>query len=55
MNRILKSGHEKDIETIAREVIEGKWGNGSERKRRLEAEGYNYRAVQNVVNNLLNS
>ena len=55
VNRILKSGHEKDIETIAREVIEGKWGNGSERKRRLEAEGYNYRAVQNVVNNLLNS
>lgn len=55
VNRILKSGYEKDIDTIAREVIEGRWGNGSERKRRLEAAGYNYRAVQDVVNKLLNN
>lgn len=46
---------EKDITTIANEVISGVWGDGNERKSRLEAAGYNYDAVQNEVNNILNS
>ena len=41
------------IDAIAREVIEGKWGNGIERKNRLTAAGYNYDAVQSYVNRLL--
>ena len=40
-------------EQLAKEVIEGKWGNGDERKRRLEAAGYDYNAVQKIVNELV--
>lgn len=43
------------VEAIAREVIAGKWGNGSDRKKRLEAAGYSYATVQAVVNRLLRS
>jgi hypothetical protein len=43
----------KSIDTIAREVINGKWGNGSDRKARLEAAGYNYKEVQSRVKALL--
>lgn len=42
----------KDITTIAREVMAGSWGNGDDRKRRLQAAGYDYNAVQNEVNRL---
>lgn len=44
----------KTLDEIAREVIKGKWGTGSERKKRLEAEGYVYSAVQAKVNELCN-
>lgn len=43
----------KSVDTIAREVIKGLWGNGSDRKARLEAAGYNYKEVQARVNTLL--
>lgn len=43
----------KSVDTIAREVIKGLWGNGSDRKARLEAAGYNYKEVQSKVNSLL--
>ena len=43
----------KSVDTIAREVIQGKWGNGEERKQKLTAAGYNYSAVQKRVNELL--
>ena len=43
----------KDITTIAEEVIAGKWGNGSDRKKKLEAAGYNYNEVQSKVNYIL--
>ena len=43
----------KSITTIAQEVIAGKWGSGDERKKRLQAAGYNYDAVQKEVNRLL--
>ncbi|MBP3617191.1 MAG: hypothetical protein J6J38_04045 [Lachnospiraceae bacterium] len=43
----------KSIEALAKEVIDGKWGNGKERKDRLTKAGYNYREVQDKVNELL--
>lgn len=43
----------KSIETIAKEVIAGKWGNGETRKKKLEAAGYDYSKVQAKVNQLL--
>ena len=43
----------KSIETVAREVIRGDWGNGADRKKKLEAAGYDYDAVQKKVNELL--
>lgn len=42
----------KSIDTIAREVIRGDWGNGQDRKNRLEAAGYNFSEVQARVNQL---
>lgn len=42
----------KSNEAVAKEVMQGKWGNGSERKRRLTQAGYNYNAVQAIVNKL---
>lgn len=42
-----------DIETIAAEVIQGDWGNGEERRERLENAGLDYDAVQARVNELL--
>lgn len=44
----------KSVDVLAREVIAGSWGTGSERKKRLEAEGYNYNEVQKRVNEILN-
>lgn len=43
----------KSIDEIAREVIAGKWGNGSDRKNRLIKAGYNYDDVQARVNEIL--
>lgn len=47
------SSSKKTIEEIAKEVIAGKWGNGTKRKSNLEAAGYDYKAVQKRVNELL--
>lgn len=43
----------KSIKEIAQEVIDGKWGNGADRKNKLEKSGYNYSEVQKEVNNIL--
>ncbi len=43
----------ESIEFVASEVIAGRWGNGLERKRRLEEAGYDYVKVQNEVNRRL--
>lgn len=43
----------KTVEVLAQEVIDGKWGNGTERKQRLTAAGYDYSAVQAKVNELV--
>ena len=41
------------VDALAYEVIRGDWGNGEERKERLEAAGYDYDTVQQRVNELL--
>ena len=40
----------KSVDEVAKEVISGSWGNGAERKQRLEAAGYNYEEVREKVN-----
>ena len=42
----------KSVEELAQEVIEGKWGNGVDRKAKLTAAGYDYAAVQAKVNEI---
>ena len=49
----VKTSNGKSIDTIAKEVIAGKWGNGDERRKKLEAAGYDYNSVQSIVNQLL--
>ena len=41
------------LESLVRQVIDGYWGNGDERKVRLRAAGYDYDAVQDRVNEIL--
>lgn len=48
-----KSSNTKSIDTLAREVLAGNWGNGQDRKNRLTNAGYNYDAIQNRVNEIL--
>ena len=43
----------KSIDELAKEVIRGDWGNGTERKEKLTAAGYDYAAVQKRVNEML--
>lgn len=42
----------KSVDELAKEVLRGSWGNGSDRKNRLTAAGYDYAAVQARVNEL---
>lgn len=44
---------DKDYEKIAREVIDGQWGNGKVRKDRLTEAGYDYKTVQTIVNRII--
>ena len=43
----------KNVEAVAKEVLAGKWGNGENRKKKLQAAGYDYGAVQKKVNELM--
>ena len=43
----------KTIDQVAMEVVQGKWGIGSERKQKLEQAGYDYQAVQKKVNEIM--
>lgn len=43
----------KSVEELAAEVIAGKWGFGSERREKLTAAGYDYDAVQELVNKIM--
>ena len=47
------TGNKKTVTEIAKEVIQGKWGNGEDRKNRLTKAGYDYQAVQAEVNRLM--
>lgn len=42
-----------NIDVIVGEILNGKWGSGDERKKKLEAAGYNYTEVQNRLNQIL--
>lgn len=42
----------KSVDEVAREVLNGLWGNGTDRRNRLTKEGYDYKAVQQRVNEL---
>lgn len=44
---------DKTIDELAQEVIDGKWGNGEDRRKRLEEAGYDYDKVQDKVNSIL--
>ena len=43
----------KSNDTIANEVIKGLWGNDNTRKAKLQAAGYDYNAIQAIVNQKL--
>lgn len=48
------SGPRKSNEVVASEVMAGAWGNNPERKQRLQAAGYDYGAIQAIVNARVN-
>jgi GH24 family phage-related lysozyme (muramidase) len=45
----------KDVSEIAKEVIDGKWGSGGIRRKKLTDAGYNYEVIQRYVNSYLNN
>lgn len=49
----LPPSSKRSVETVAKEVIDGKWSSGDERKTLLTLAGYDYDAVQNKVNEIL--
>ena len=53
INGAVSTTPKKSITEVAKEVIQGKWGNGEERRIALEKAGYNYADVQRTVNALL--
>ena len=40
----------KTNQEIAKEIFQGKWGENLERKRKLEAAGYDYDKIMTIVN-----
>lgn len=50
INEELKPTPKFTTEEMVQKVINGEYGNGDERKQKLEAEGYDYRKIQNAVN-----
>lgn len=44
--------NKKSSEEIAKEVLQGLWGNGQDRKDKLAAAGYDYKTIQDIVNKL---
>lgn len=50
INNIENLPNLKSNEEIMQEVINGKWGNGEERKQKLIEAGYNYNEIQKLVN-----
>ena len=52
-NSNVPTSSKKNIDDIANEVIRGLWGNGLERKNRINDAGYDYEAIQKRVEELL--
>lgn len=50
---VCEASKKKTIDELAQEVLDGKWGSGAERKRRLTEAGYDYDAVQAKVNEII--
>jgi hypothetical protein len=46
-------GKTLSVTDVAEEIVAGKWGNGVERKHRIQQAGYNYAEVQDAVNAIL--
>ena len=42
----------KSDKTIAVECIQGKWGNGQERKQKLTNAGYDPKHIQKIINSM---
>jgi hypothetical protein len=59
VNEILQSNSssisktKKSNKEIANEVIAGKWGDGTDRTKKLKAAGYDTAAIQKIINQLL--
>lgn len=51
-NKVVEIKRKSDKE-VAEEVLNGLWGNGNERVKKLTDAGYNYDAVQKIVNDML--
>ena len=49
----VKPTDNETLEAVARDVIRGKYGNGSARRKNLENAGYSYAEVQAMVNKLI--
>lgn len=52
-DKITPAVPDKSVAELAQEVISGRWGNGTARKDALTAAGYDYSAIQAMVNELL--
>ena len=48
-----KPAKKKTVDELAKEVLDGKWGNGNDRVNAITAAGYDYDEVQKRVNELL--
>ena len=48
-----KTSSTKSVDEIAKEVIQGKWGNEEERRKKLTDAGYDYSVIQKKVNEIL--
>ena len=53
LNGYVETVNNPELILVAKEVVAGKWGNGSERKRKLTEAGYNYKQIQTLVNQLV--
>ena len=53
--RFNETDSKKSESDVAREVIQGKWGNGSDRINRMRDAGYNPDNIQNLVNSILSA
>lgn len=48
-----KPDNKKSDEEVAKEVLQGMWGNGADRVNKLKEAGYNPKSIQNLVNGLV--